>query len=349
MEMLDALSRLTRTLDWRIGWNGISAAISLVMIAIAAAVFYGILRDVDLDKVIGAIGATSPLVVLAACACVVAGYLALTFYDYFALRAIGRREIPYATAALASFTSYAIGHNLGATLFTGGAVRLRIYSAWGLGIIEVAKIAFISGLTFWLGNIFVLGLALTCASHAAIFVTHMPVWANRGFGIVGLAAIVGYIAWLLPRPRAIGISNWRVVLPKASLSIVQIGIGAFDFAAGAVTFYLLLPAVPVGDFPTVAMAFVVAILLGFLSHAPGSLGVFDLAIIVALPQYEREHLLATLLIFRALYFVLPLVVAVLLLAVRELWLIRRTRSHRFAGEQHAVSRVAPSRRILASK
>ena len=67
--------------------------------------------------------------------------------------------MPYRIAALASFTSYTIGHNLGATVFTGGAVRLRIYSAWGLGIVDIAKIAFVTGLTFWLGNAFILGLA----------------------------------------------------------------------------------------------------------------------------------------------------------------------------------------------
>ena len=66
--------------------------------------------------------------------------------------------MPYRIAALASFTSYSIGHNLGATVFTGGAVRFRIYSAWGLGIIDVAKIAFVTGLTFWLGNAFLLGV-----------------------------------------------------------------------------------------------------------------------------------------------------------------------------------------------
>ena len=103
----------------------------------------------------------------------------LTFYDYFALRTIGRHDIPYRTAAFASFTSYTIGHNLGATVFTGGLVRLRIYSAWGLGIVDVAKIAFVTGLTFWLGNVVVLGIALAYAPDAAAAVTQLPAWINR--------------------------------------------------------------------------------------------------------------------------------------------------------------------------
>ena len=82
----------------------------------------------------------------------------MTFYDFFALRTIGRRCRAVSDRGVGSFTSYTIGHNLGATVFTGGAIRFRIYSAWGLGIIDVAKIAFVTGLTFWLGNAFVLGV-----------------------------------------------------------------------------------------------------------------------------------------------------------------------------------------------
>src|SRR6201999_2108957 len=96
------------------------------------------------------------------CHCVTAGaggfvaasYVTLTFYDFFSLRTIGRRDVPYRVAAMAIFISYTIGHNLGATVFTAGAIRFRIYSAWGLSITDVVKIAFVTGLMFWLGNRF---------------------------------------------------------------------------------------------------------------------------------------------------------------------------------------------------
>ena len=83
--------------------------------------------------------------------------------------------------------------------------------------------------------------------------------------------------------------------------------------------YTLLPSDPSIGFITVLMTFVIATLLGFLSHAPGSLGVFDAAMLVGLPQFEKEQLLASLLIFRVLYFILPLFLAVLVLGIRELW------------------------------
>ena len=95
-----------------------------------------------------------------AAACCACAFFTLTFYDLFALRTIGKKHVPYRIAALSSFTSYTVGHNVGATVFTGGAIRFRIYSEWGLSAIDVAKICFVSGLTFWLGNLFVLGIGM---------------------------------------------------------------------------------------------------------------------------------------------------------------------------------------------
>jgi uncharacterized membrane protein YbhN (UPF0104 family) len=296
------------------------------MIAGALFILWRLLRNVDLDKVGAAILATPTHAVLSACLFVAAGYVTITFYDYFALRTIGRPDVPYRVAAFASFTSYTIGHNLGATVFTGGLVRLRIYSAWGLGIVDVAKIAFVTGLTFWLGNIVVLGIALAYAPDAAAAVTQLPAWINRSIGIAALVTIAGYVVWLLPRPRPIGRNSWQIMLPDARLTFVQIGIGILDFAAGSLAFYMLMPATPSTDFAVVAVVFVSATLLGFISHAPGSLGIFDATTLLALPQFQMEELLASLLIFRVLYFVAPFAVAVLMLGARELWLVRRSRT-----------------------
>jgi uncharacterized membrane protein YbhN (UPF0104 family) len=123
----------------------------------------------------------------------------------------------------------------------------------------------------------------------------------------------------------VGRDNWQVTLPNASLTLVQIGIGVLDLSAGALAMYTLLPAHPSVDFTTVFIIFVTATLLGFLSHTPGSLGVFDAAMLLGLPEYEKEQLLASLLIFRVLYFVLPLGLAVLALGIRELWIALRAR------------------------
>jgi glycosyltransferase 2 family protein len=317
---------IRRTVRNRMGWDKVGVAVSVLIIAIAFVVLFRLLRDVDLQKVATSLRAMPVETMLTAGGFVVAGYASLTLYDFFSLRTIGRHEVPYRVAAFAGFTSYAIGHNLGATVFTAGAVRYRIYSAWDLGIVEIAKIAFVTGLTFWLGNAFVLGISMAIAPEAASAVNQLAPWVNQAIAFSGLAVIVGYLLWLLPAPRVIGRDNWKVTLPNASLTLVQIGIGILDLGFGALAMYTLLPAHPSVDFLTVLVTFVMATLLGFLSHAPGSLGVLDAAMLIGLSQFEKEELLASLVIFRALYFVLPFCVAILMLGAREIYLAVKARS-----------------------
>jgi uncharacterized membrane protein YbhN (UPF0104 family) len=320
MQVLNAMSAVTRTVDEKVGWNRVGLAISLLIIAVAAVTLFRLLHDVNVNEVIDALTDTSPRTIIVAGLLVAAGYVSLTFYDFFALRTIGRSDVPYRIAALASFTSYTIGHNLGATVFTGGVVRLRIYSPWGLGVIDIAKIACVTGLTFWLGNAFILGLSMAYAPDAASAVDQLPQWVNRTIALAGLAAIIGYVLWLLPAPRRVGAGEWQITLPNATLTFVQIGIGILDLSIGALAMYVLLPDTPPIEFLTLLVTFVLATLLGFLSHAPGSLGVFDAAMLVGLSLFDKNELVASLLLFRLLYFILPFFTALTILCARELWL-----------------------------
>src|SRR6187455_327230 len=120
---------------------------------------------------------------------------------YHMLRGIEQGHIPYRVNALAAFTSYSIGHNVGASVFTGGAVRYRIYSAWGLNAIDVAKICFLAGLTFWLGNAAVLGLGIAYHPEAAASIDQLPAWLNRALAFGIIAALIGYVAWVWAQPR----------------------------------------------------------------------------------------------------------------------------------------------------
>lgn len=318
--MRERVRAFTQAFQRNHGWHKLGVAIGLVIVAYALLTLFNLLRDIEIERVVVALRMTSPYQILLAGSFVAASYVTLTFYDYFSLRTIGRRDVPYRIAAMASFISYTIGHNLGATVFTASAIRFRVYSAWGLSLIDVLKIAFVTGLTFWMGNAFVLGLGLLWAPDAATAITQLPPWIVRGIAALGLAVIAGYLLWLLPAPRHVGRAGWQIVLPCARLTLVQIGIGVLDLAAGALAMYALLPANASIDFITLMVTFVAAALLGFLSHAPGSLGVFEAAMLVALPQFQKEELLASLLIFRVLYFMLPFCAAVLLLSAREGWL-----------------------------
>lgn len=287
------------------------------------------MRGIEIGKVFAAIEAQSPLRIAIAGALVVAGYANLICYDLFALHTIGKRNIPLRVVAFASFTSYTIGHSLGAATLTCGLVRFRVYSFWQLTFVDIAKIAFVTGLTFWLGNIFVLGGAVACAPGALTVVDHLPPWLNRSIGLSGLFAIGCYLIWLMPRPRTVGRADWRIVLPDLRRALLQIGIGTLDRCLASLSLFMLLPASPAVGFATVVVIFVLATLIGAVSHTPGSLGVVEVAILIGLPQYQREELLAILLTFRMLDFFLPLFLATLMFGSRELRLLaRRAQSRR---------------------
>jgi glycosyltransferase 2 family protein len=309
-----------RFVDTRVGWSRLGFVLSIVVITAATVVLFHILRGIDLVDVLDAVSDIPTSDIVIAALFVAAGYFTLTFYDLFALRTIGRRDVPYRVAALAAFTSYAIGHNLGASVFTGGAVRYRIYSAYALTGIDVAKMCFVTGLTFWLGNATVLGLGLLYVPSAASSVDQLPAWLNR-LAAVGLLVVLGaYLTWVWRTPRVVGRSNWEVRLPSGPLTLLQILIGIVDLSCCAFAMYMLLPDDPHIGFVALAVIFVAATLLGFASHSPGGLGVFDAAMLVGLWQYDKEDVVAGLLLFRLLYYVIPFAFALTILGAREIWL-----------------------------
>jgi uncharacterized membrane protein YbhN (UPF0104 family) len=329
--MSGGLRSLLISIDAKIGWSRIGVLLSLTIITIAGIVLYRMLREINFEDVIDAVEAVEKHDVAKAAMFVAAGYFTLTFYDLFALRTIGRPDVPYRIAALAGFTSYAVGHNVGASAFTGGAVRYRIYSRYGLSAIDVAKICFIAGLTFWLGNATVLGLGVAYAPQAATAIDQLAPWFNRimAFGVLGMLAT--YVLWVWRTPRAVGRQNWMVTLPNGPLTLLQILVGIVDLACCAAAMYMLVPDEPYIGFVTLAVIFVAATLLGFASHSPGGLGVFDAAMLVALWQFDTEDLLAGLLLFRLLYYLVPFAISLGILGGRELWF------------SYAASRLARSR------
>jgi uncharacterized membrane protein YbhN (UPF0104 family) len=316
--MVEMLRALARFVSEKIGWHRIGFALSIFIIAVATFVLFRTLRGIDINEVFKALRATNPKDIFLAGLFVAFGYFTLTFYDFFAVRSIGRKDVSYATAALAGFTSYSVGHNVGASAFTGGAVRYRVYSSHGVSAIEVAKICFIAGLTFWLGNAAVLGLGIFYAPEAASAINHLPEWFNRVLAVAAILILIAYVIWVWVRPRVIGRDGWQLTLPGGPLTFLQILIGIVDLACCAAAMYLLLPEQPHIDFIMLAVIFVSATLLGFASHSPGGLGVFDAAMLVALWQFDKEELLASLLLFRLLYYIIPFALALAILGGREI-------------------------------
>src|ERR1700743_62349 len=343
--MLEPIRRAISFLRHRQILHKLGVAISITVIGIACYVLYHMLQGSDAFEVVEAIKSTEPRSIALAALFVAAGYFTLTFYDLFAVRAIGHSDIPYRVNALAAFASYSIGNNVGASVFAGGAVRYRIYSAWGLNAIDVAKICFIAGLTFWLGNAAVLGLGIAYHPEAASAVDHLPSWLNHLLAIAIIVGLVAYVIWVWVKPRNVGRGPWTVVLPGGPLTLLQIAIGILDLGFCALAMYTLVPDEPNLGLVVVAVIFVAATLLGFASHSPGGLGVFDAAMLVGLWQMDREDLLAGMLLFRLLYYIAPFVLSVILLTFREV--IVGARSKRLRQAARSLDAGPPAREAAA--
>jgi uncharacterized membrane protein YbhN (UPF0104 family) len=224
------LTALGRGFKRWIGWKRLGIAASVLIIAFAITTLVRTLRGVDTGVILTALTELPPHHIALAALCVIGAFCTLTFYDFFALRTIGKKQVPYRIAALSSFTSYTIGHNIGATVFTGGAIRFRIYSDYGLSAIDVAKICFLSGLTFWLGNLVVLGFGMAYHPWAASAMDLLPPAMNRLIALGCLAGIAAYFVWLVmgKQRRELGQNGWKVVLPSARLTLLQVLIGMVD-------------------------------------------------------------------------------------------------------------------------
>jgi glycosyltransferase 2 family protein len=316
-----------RFLRERVNWHAVGICIGLALVGTACIVLYNILHDLEIAKVYGALRRTPPHALILAGLFVTAGYFTLTFYDYFALQTIGKKNIPYRIAALAGFTSYSIGHNIGFTALSGGAVRYRIYSLYGLTVVDVAKICVVAGLTFWLGNIAFLGFGMLVEPEAATAIDKLPNNINRAIGAALLVGLVVYVLWVGLKPRTVGVGDgkWNVTLPGYRPTIVQIAIGVVDLTCCAAAMYVLMPASQSIDFISLAVIFACSTLLGFASSSPGGLGVFDAAMLVALMHYDKhsltrfakESVLSSLLLFRLFYYIAPFAISLAIMGVRE--------------------------------
>jgi uncharacterized membrane protein YbhN (UPF0104 family) len=156
--------------------------------------------------------------------------------------------------------------------------------------------------------------------------------------------LVAYVVWVWTQPRGVGRGPWTVTLPGGPLTLLQIAIGIVDLGFCALAMYVLVPDEPNLGFVVVAVIFVSATLLGFASHSPGGLGVFDAAMLVGLWQMDREDLLAGMLLFRVLYYIAPFVISVILLTFREIILGARLKRLRQLAPGHGSGPDAEPRR-----
>jgi phosphatidylglycerol lysyltransferase len=242
-------------------------------------------------------------------------YTILTGYDFLALVYIGRR-LPAANVAAASFLSYAVSNNVGFAMLSGASVRYRFYTRWGLTGEELSRIVFSYSVTFWLGLLALGGLSLV-VNPAASLEGISSGWTSA-IGWVLMSSAAGYLVAAASGRGPVRLFRLEFPLPRLPVAAGQLLLSAADWAlAGSVLFVLL----PAGSVPFVVFlgAFLAAILIGMASHVPGGLGVFEgLLVILLKPYIASGDLLPALVVYRAVYYLLPFVVALVGLVADEL-------------------------------
>jgi glycosyltransferase 2 family protein len=247
-------------------------------------------------------------------------YSALAWYDRIALLHLGRR-IGWRFVSVTSFTTYALSHNIGASVFSGAVVRYRAYSTKGLSVGEIAALVAFCSFTFALGVVSLGGGVLLFYPELVARYAGAPLWLGRAgaVALVGASSLYALGALLHFRPLRVG--RFELVYPRPPVAARQLLAGPLELLGAAGIVFFALPAAANPGFGAVLGVFLASFSLALVSHAPGGLGVLEIAFLRAMPDAPQANVLAALLVFRLLYLILPLMFAlvVVLAFERERW------------------------------
>jgi glycosyltransferase 2 family protein len=253
--------------------------------------------------------------VLAAASTLVA-YAALAWYDRIALLHLGHK-LGWGFISLVSFTTYALSHNIGASVFSGAMVRYRAYSTKGLSAAEVAVLVALCSFTFALGTVLLGGLVLVGEPDVLERLFQFPAWIARlvGFGMLAFVGLYVLGSWLHFRPLKIG--SFALVYPRLPIVTRQLIAAPLELLGAAGIIYFALPEAGNPGFFVVLAVFLASFSAALLSHAPGGLGVLEYVFVTAMPEMAKADVVAALLVFRLFYLLLPLVFAIVVVILFE--------------------------------
>lgn len=295
----------------------LGVAASILIAALAAYVLYRTFQRISLAEVLAHMRAVPGGVLLLAAVCACGAYLTLASYEVVVVRyvkhCIGRAK-PMITALIA----FPLGHAVGQAMLSGGALRYRMYTPAGFTAMEVGATVLLSNLPYALGFGLLFDLALVFGADALAPIFRVPGHWLLALGCVGLAKDAGYLLFVKLRKAPIRLGGWAVNLPTPKLTLLQLVVGVIDIVLVSSVLYLLLPASAGLPYLSFLAVYLASVLVGVLSHVPAGLGVLESMLLLLLPHVPPAQLLAAVLLYRVIYEVVPLVVAVALWGGYEL-------------------------------
>jgi uncharacterized membrane protein YbhN (UPF0104 family) len=297
--------------------------IGLLAVVVSGWLLYHELRGLSLEALWSSLTAIPTHQYLLAAASTLIAYAALAWYDRIALLHLGVHHITWWFVSVCSFTTYALAHNIGASVFSGALVRYRAYTSKGLSAAQVAVLVALCSFTFGLGTVLLGGFVL--AIHPELF-ARLPeaipsvlreATTARVIGFAMLALVALYIVGSVLHLRPLVIRSFHVEYPRPAIMIRQLIAAPLELLGAAGIIYFALPETGNPGFAAVLAAFLASFSAALVSHAPGGLGVFELVFVAIMPDVPKAEVLAALIIFRLFYLIIPFALAILVVLLFE--------------------------------
>jgi uncharacterized membrane protein YbhN (UPF0104 family) len=291
--------------------------IGVAAVIVSTWLLYHEIRNLSLDDIVVSLKDIPWHRWLLAASATVVAYAALAGYDRIALAHLGKR-ISWPFVTLCSFTTYALAHNIGASVFSGAVVRYRAYTSRGLTAAEVGILVAFCSFTFALGTAELSGLVLLIEPQlVARFVADVPRAAviGVGAGLLGLVWLYVFGSWRHLQPLRIG--SFRLAYPRLPIVLRQLAIGPLELLGAAGVIYFALPGDATPSFIVVLGIFLASYTAALLSHAPGGLGVLEIVFVTGLPDIDPADVLAALIVFRVFYLLVPFAASLVLILLFE--------------------------------
>lgn len=291
--------------------------IGVCAVAISAWLLYRELRSISLDDVMDSLYAIRMHQWVLASAAAILAYSSLAGYDRIALLHL-RRKISWLFIALCSFTTYALSHNIGASVVSGAVVRYRAYSSQGLPGSQIAVLIAFCSFTFVLGVVITSSLVLLLEPQILTrFNEELTSTVAISIALVMLAFILLYIfgSWLQLKPLQIG--KFRLEYPRLNVVWQQLIVAPLELVGAAGIIYFALPEAGNPGFIIILGIFLISFSAALISHAPGGLGVLELIFLTGLPDMDQADVLAALIVFRLLYLLIPFAISLVVVLVFE--------------------------------
>jgi len=295
----------------------VGVAVSIAIAGLAGYVLYRTFQRISVADVLSNIRAMPVGTLLLAAACAMGAFTVLAAYEIAVVRYV-KHCIGRAKPVLTALIAFPLGHALGQTVLSGSALRYRMYAPAGFSAMDVGATVLLCGLPYALGFGLLLDLALVFGAESLAPVFRISSHWLFVLGCIGLVKDAAYLLFVYLRKAPIRLGGWAVNLPTMRMTLLQIVVGVVDITLIASVLYLLLPAsAQIAFLPFVAV-YLASILVGVVSHVPAGLGVLESMLLLLLPQVPPEQLLAAVLLYRVIYEVIPLMIALALWGGYEL-------------------------------